>query len=595
MKENKRPSELHELFQYAGAYKYLSIASWLLSAGSALLALVPFVYIWRIIDEALAVAPRFNEAVNMAHYGWMALAYALLSIIIYITGLICSHLAAFRIAANIRIRLMQHIVTLSLGFITPIGSGKLRKIVNESSAATETYLAHNLPDKAGSLAMPAGLLALLLYFDWRLGLLSLVPAVLAFVILYVFMIGKDLKRQMAEYQQALDRMSNEAVEYVRGIPVVKTFGQSVFSFKRFKEAIDSYGQWVIAYTLKLRKPMIAYTLCINGVFALLIATVLLMTAESITRTFLLNLIYYIIITPIITVILTKIMLLSQSKMIVAEALERINGVLNMQPLPEPNQGKRPQDNSIRLTDVSFRYKGAHCDALQDISLYITAGEHVAFVGPSGGGKTTLASIIARFWDADKGTVEIGGVNVRDITKEELMRHVSFVFQDSKLIKGTILDNVRMGRPEATPDEVRAVLSKAQCDDIIEKMPNGILTTLGTGGIYLSGGERQRIAIARVMLQNTPVLILDEATAFADPDNERRVQAAFSAMGEGKTVIMIAHRLSTVVGADRIFVLRDGKICETGTHLELKDKPQGVYAKMWNEYNKSVKWNIGGTA
>lgn len=586
----KKESNLKRLLRYAGGYKYLTIASWILSALSALVALFPFVHIWKVIKEVLDAAPDYGNVQDLSHNGWMAVVFAVAAILIYIAALICSHLAAFRVQANMRIKAMHHIVTLPMGFMSGSGSGKVRKIVYESSAATETYLAHQLPDKANALATPVGLLILLLVFDWRLGLLSLLPVAAAFIIMSV-MTGKRMAKKMEEYNNALGQMSNEAVEYVRGISVVKTFGQSVFSFRRFKEAIDNYEKWVIAYTKDLRFPMMCYTTLVNGIFAVLIAAALVMTSGGVTNEFLLNLMYYIIITPIITMTLTKIMYASENKLIVADAMSRIDGIMKMEPLPETDHPKHPEDNSVELSGVSFRYKDAKRNALENISLTVRPGEHVAFVGPSGGGKTTLASIVARFWDVEDGSVKIGGVNVKDISKEELMDTVSFVFQDSRLLKTSILENVRMAKPDASRGEILKALHDAQCDDILEKLPNGVDTVVGAKGVYLSGGEQQRISIARVMLKNAPVLILDEATAFADPDNEAKVQAAFSVLAKGKTVLMIAHRLSTVTGSDRIVVIKDGKIADIGTHAQLKDK-DGLYAEMWRQYNKAAKWKVG---
>ena len=586
----KKESNLKRLLEYAGGYKYLTIASWILSALSALVALLPFVYIWKVIKEVLDAAPNYGEVQDLSHNGWMAVVFAVAAILIYIAALICSHLAAFRVQANMRTKAMHHIVALPMGFMDGIGSGKVRKTVYESSAATETYLAHQLPDKANALATPVGLIVLLLIFDWRLGLLSLLPVAAAFVIMSV-MTGKRMGKKMEEYNNALGQMAGEAVEYVRGISVVKTFGQSVFSFRRFKEAIDNYEKWVIAYTKDLRFPMMCYTTLVNGIFAVLVAAALVMTSGGVTNEFLLDLMYYIIITPIITLTLTKIMYASENKLIVADAMSRIDSILEMEPLPETDYPKHPKDNSVELSGVSFRYKDAERNALENISLTIRPGEHVAFVGPSGGGKTTLASIVARFWDVRDGSVKIGGVNVKDIPKEELMDTVSFVFQDSKLMKTSILENVRMAKPDASREEILKALHDAQCDDILEKLPQGVDTVVGAKGVYLSGGEQQRISIARVMLKNAPILILDEATAFADPDNEAKVQAAFSVLAKGKTVLMIAHRLSTVTGADRIVVIKDGKIEDTGTHGQLKDK-DGLYAEMWRQYNKAAKWKVG---
>lgn len=584
----KKQSNLSRLMGYAEKHRFLTYASWALSALSALLALVPFWYIWKIIREVLELAPDFSRAQNLVHNGWMAVLFAVISVLIYIAGLMCSHMAAFRVAANIRSAAMHHIVRLPLGFVENFGSGKLRKIVNESSAATETYLAHQLPDKAGAIATPIGLLVLLFVFDWRLGLLSLLPVVLGFLIM-MSMTGTKMQKKMEEYQNALEDMSNEAVEYVRGIPVVKTFGQTVFSFKKFKDSIDRYGKWVIAYTKQLRLPMMCYTAAINGVFVFLIAAGILFTQQGVTDTFLLNLLFYIIITPVISVTLTKIMFQSENAMIVDDALKRIDSVLNAQPLKAVSTPLHPRDASVELQDVSYSYDGEK-NAVDGVSLRIQPGEMVAFVGPSGGGKTTLANMISRFFDPQSGRVMIGGVDVRDMEKRELMDTVSFVFQNSRLIKASILENVRMGRPNASREQVMEALRAAQCTDILEKLPQGVDTVIGTKGIYLSGGEQQRIAIARVMLKNTPIILLDEATAFADPDNEARVQKAFSALSRGKTVIMIAHRLSTVSDADRIFVLKDGKIREAGSCQRLVESG-GLFSQMWKDYQTSVQWKV----
>lgn len=585
----KKKSDLSRLMQYAGGHRYLTYSSWILSVLSALLALVPFVYIWMIIREVLNAAPDYGSAQGLTFYGWMAVAFAVLSVIVYISALMCSHLSAFRVAANMRRDCMRHIVKLPIGTVESIGSGKLRKIVTDSSSATETYLAHRLPDKAGAIATPIGLLALLLIFDWRLGLMSLIPVILGFFIM-TKMTGPRMEAKMKEYQDALADMSNEAVEYVRGIPVVKTFGQTVFSFKRFKGSIDRYEKWVIAYTKDLRMPMMIYTTAINAVFAFLIAGGIIFTSGGVTNELLLNLLFYVIITPVISTTLTKIMFMSEDSMIVADAIKRVDSVLDAAPLSETRAPKTPQDNSVRLRNVSYSYDGIK-DALHNVSLDIKPGETAAFVGPSGGGKSTLASLISRFFDPVSGSVEIGGTDIRDIRKEELMDMVSFVFQDSRLIKTSILENVRMAKPDASREEVMQALLAAQCGDIIEKLPNGIDTVIGTKGVYLSGGEHQRIAIARAMLKNAPILILDEATAFADPDNEVLVQKAFTEMAKNRTVIMIAHRLTTVRNADRIYVLKDGEIEESGSHGELVEKG-GLYNRMWSDYQTSVNWKVG---
>ena len=584
----KKQSNLSRLLKIAGSHKYLLYASWVLSAVSAFIALVPFYYIWKVIRDVLDAAPDFGQAENLPRNGWMAVLFSVIAVLIYISGLMCSHKGAFRVATNLRLRTMEHIIKLPLGFAESFGSGRLRKIVNESSAATETYLAHQLPDRCNAIATPCGLLILLLVFDWRLGLLSLVPVVLGFLIMMA-MTGRRMQEKMKEYQDALDDMSNEAVEYVRGIPVVKTFGQTIFSFKKFKDSIDRYKVWVIAYTKELRTPMMFYTAAVNGVFATLIAGGLAFTRNGVTTEFLLDLIFYIVITPVISVTLTRIMFQSENAMIVNDALQRIDSVLNLKPLEETEHPGHPKDASVELQNIRFSYDG-ETDVLKDISLAIPQGQTVAFVGPSGGGKTTLANLIPRFFDPKSGSVRIGGVNVKDIPKEELMNTVSFVFQNSRLIKATVLENVRMGKPDASREEVLDALHNAQCDDILEKLPHGADTVIGTKGVYLSGGEQQRIAIARAMLKNAPVIILDEATAFADPDNETRVQAAFSKLAEGKTVIMIAHRLSTVAGADQIYVICDGRVAESGTSRELMERG-GIFSRMWQNYQTSVQWKV----
>ena len=584
----KKQSDLSRLMGYAGNYRAFTYASWVLSAVSALVALVPFVYIWKILRDVLNAAPDYAQAVNIPHYGWMAVLFAVLAYLIYIAALMCSHLSAFRVATNLRLEVSEHLATLPLGFTETFGSGKLRKIIHESTGAAETFLAHQLPDKYNAMATPIGLLVLLLVFDWRLGLLSLVPVALGFVIMSA-MTGRRMADKMRQYGNALESMSNEAVEYVRGIPVVKTFGQSVFSFKKFKATIDEYEKWVIAYTKELRMPMMLYTAAINGVFAFLIVGGLLFTRNGVTSEFLLNLLFYIIITPVISLTLTRIMYMSENELVVADALARVDSVLDAEPVPENDHPRHPKDASVSLKDVHFSYDGK-TDVIKGVSLKIQPGQMVAFVGPSGGGKSTLANLICRFFDVQSGSVRVGGADVRDIPKEELMDTISFVFQNSRLLKGSILDNVRLGRAQATEAEVLAALKAAQCMDIVEKFPEGIHTVIGTKGVYLSGGEQQRIAIARAMLKNAPILLLDEATAFADPDNEAKVQAAFAQLAKGKTVLMIAHRLSTVANADCIYVVQDGQIVESGTKDELCAQ-NGLFARMWQDYQASVQWKV----
>ena len=588
----KKSSDLSRLLGYAGGRRVLTYLSWVLSAVSALVALVPFWYIWRILKEVLETAPDFAAAIHIVPWGWRAVGFAVLSVLLYIAGLMCSHLAAFRIATNLRLALTEHIARLPLGQIQVSGSGKLRRTIADTAGAAETFLAHQLPDQYRAMATVAGLLVLLLAFDWRLGLLSLLPVALGFACMST-MTGKSMQEKMTEYQNALADMSNQAVEYVRGIPVVKTFGQTVFSFKKFKDTIDNYQRWTIAYTKQLRGPMTAYTLAVNSVFVFLIVGGFWLSGKGVTAALLLDLLFYIIITPVISLTLSKLMLMSENTMLVTDALKRMDAVLTAPALSRPEQPQSPKDSAVTFDHVTFSYDGTK-NALEDISLTIGAGETAALVGPSGGGKSTLASLAARFFDPTSGAVSIGGVNVKDMDPGQLMNTVSFVLQNSHLIKASILDNVLLGRPDASETQVMAALEQAQCMDIIEKFPQGVHTVIGSQGVYLSGGEMQRIAIARAILKDAPVLILDEATAFADPDNERKVQAALTRLAQGRTVLMIAHRLSTVTGADKIFVLEEGRLVQQGSFAQLSQSP-GLFGRMWNEYQQSVAWNVAKEA
>ncbi len=589
MKE-KKESTISKLMHFAGNHKYYVYASCILAAISAFIALVPFYDMWRIIKEVLEVRPNFNEAIHIKSYGWHAVLFALLAMVFYIAALMCSHKAAFRVQATMRTKMMEHIMKLPLGYVESQGSGKIRKIVMESSAATETFLAHNVPDKVVSKATPIGLLIMMAIFDWRLGLMSLIPAIIAFVLMFTAMMGPKMAEDMKQYQNALETMSSEAVEYVRGVPVVKTFGQTIFSFKRFKEAIDEYEKWTLDYTKSMMKPMVCFTTFANGIFAALIIAAYLFAGNTITDQFILNLFFYILITSILTTTLMKVAYAGESQMLVEDALNRMDSIMKVQPLPESKQIQVPSDASIDIENISFTYQDATTKAIDNLSMHINAGEHIALVGPSGGGKTTVASLISRFWDVNEGSIKIGHVNVKDIDQKELMNQVSYVFQDSRLLKMSILENIRMSRPEASDEEVIQALKDAQCQDIIDKFPEGVNTIIGSKGVYVSGGESQRLSIARAFLKNAPILILDEATAFADPDNEVLVQKAFEKLSKNKTVIMIAHRLSTITDADCIYVLKDGHVVESGNHEALLET-KGVYEHMWHQYNQSVKWKV----
>ena len=587
MKKEKKESNLSKLMGYSGNYKILAYLSWLLAALSAIFTLLPFWYIWKIISEAIEVAPDFGIAQNITNNAWMTVICAILAIIFYILGLLCAHFNAFHIATNIRIHLMRHITLLPPGEKDRIGSGALRRIVSDSSAATETYLAHQLPDQTKSAVMFLGLLIFMFTCDWRLALISLIPAVIGFMSI-MSMTGKSLQEKMTNYQNALSDMSNEAVEYIRGIPVVITFGQTVFSFKRFRDSIDRYAKWASDYTKQVRLPILIYTVAINSVFAFLLIAAKLFTGNGVTSEFLFHMIFFIVISPVITGMLTSLMYTNETKMIVDDAIKRMEEVLQIQPLESSNTA-HPSDASVCFENVSFSYDSVK-NVIDDVSFEVKSGETYALVGPSGGGKSTIASLAARFFDVQSGTVRIGGVNIKEIPKEELMNTISFVFQNAKLIQGSILDNVRLGNPKATEQQVLEALRTAQCMDIVEKFPDGINTVIGSAGVYLSGGEQQRLTIARAILKNASILILDEATAFADPDNENKIQAALAVLAKEKTVIMIAHRLSTVKNADGICVINNGKIVEQGSFEELVNK-NGMFTSMWEEYTKSVEWRV----
>ncbi|MCR5768300.1 MAG: ABC transporter ATP-binding protein/permease [Lachnospiraceae bacterium] len=572
--------------EYAGGHKHLITLGRCLAGISAVLTLIPYYVLWKIIRTAV----NGEDPDKIKVYAWTAVGLIVGALLIYIAALFCTHIAAFRVQANMRSSLMRRIITLPLGVFDEDGTGKIRRIVNDSTAATETYIAHNLPDKTVAAVTPVGLLILVFAFNWKIGLICMIPAVIGFACL-MSMMGKGMQEKMKEYQDALETMSSEATEYVRGVPVVKTFGQTVHSFKRFKTCIDGFGKWATDYTLMLRFPMAGFMTCINAIFAFIVIAAFVVTGNGVENADILNVMYYIIVTPLITIALTKIAYSGEAEMTLIDALKRVDKIMEIEPLAENQTDKKPSGHGIELKNVSYRYTGAIRDAVNNVSISIGAGEHVALVGPSGSGKTTLAELMVRFFDVAEGEILIGGVNVKDMSQAELMKQVSFVFQDSRLIKKSIFENVRMSKPDASENEVLEALKKAQCMDIIEKLPNGIHTVIGEKGTYLSGGEQQRITIARAVIKDAPILILDEATAFADPDNETRVQAAFEELSKNKTLIMIAHRLSTVMNADRIFVMDDGKCIESGNHDELMNK-NGLYKRMFDEYSRSIEWKVG---
>ncbi|WP_092326141.1 ABC transporter ATP-binding protein [Butyrivibrio sp. YAB3001] len=572
--------------QYAGGHKNLMVLGRCLAAVSAVLTLIPYYELWKIIRTAV----NGENPNKIKFYAWTAVGLIIGALFVYILALLCMHISAFRVQANMRSALMRRILTLPLGVFDEDGTGKIRRIVNDSTAATETYIAHTLADKTVAAVTPIGMLVLVFAFNWKIGLICMIPALIGFTCLMAMM-GKGMQEKMKEYQDALETMSSEATEYVRGVPVVKTFGQTVHSFKRFKACIDGFGKWATDYTLMLRFPMAGFMTCINAIFAFIVIAAFVVTKDGVDNASILNIMYYIIITPLITVALTKIAYSGEAEMNLIDALKRVDRIMEIEPLEEKKSGQMPKDCGIDLKNVTYRYKEASRDAVSNVSISIMPGEHVALVGPSGSGKTTLAELMVRFFDVTSGEILIGGVNVKNISSAKLMEQVSFVFQDSRLIKKSILENVRMAKPDASEEQVLEALKKAQCMDIIEKLPDGIHTVIGEKGTYLSGGEQQRITIARAVLKDAPILILDETTAFADPDNETKVQAAFEELSKDKTLIMIAHRLSTVMNADRIFVMDDGKCIESGNHDELMKK-NGLYKHMFDEYTRSIEWKVG---
>lgn len=578
------------ILDFSGNFKYLTYLGCILSGISAVIVLIPFICIWQMSYEIIKVFPEISKASNLSVYGWRAVAFSLIGIIVYFFALICTHIAAFRTARNMKIEALNHLVKLPLGFFEENGSGKIRRIINDCSVQTEAFLAHMLPDITGAVVTPIATVVLLMVFDWRLGLVSLIPIVISMYFCNNMM-GKDLEQSMKEYQNALEDMNNEAVEYVRGIPVVKTFGQTIFSFEKFHNAIESYKKWAVNYTVRLRIPMCKFTVSINSVFAfLIVAAVLLVDGSASPSKFISDFIFYIIFTPIMTVVMNKIMFSSENFLLAKDATKRINSILSEKPLKESKVYTEPKGFDIKFENVSFSYNGDENKAVDNVSFTIKEGRKVALVGPSGGGKSTVASLIPRFYDVDLGKISIGGVDVRYIAENKLMNMVSFVFQNTNLFKTSLLENIRFSKPNASREEVIAAAKAAQCEEIFEKFPDGIDSVVGAKGIYLSGGEAQRIALARAILKDAPIILLDEATAFADPENEYKIQKAFEKLTEGKTVLMIAHRLSTIKNVDEILVINEGKIVERGNHNHLIEG-DGIYSGMWSEYETSANWKV----
>lgn len=595
-KDNPNGRRLSRLASFAGGRRYLTYASLLLSAVSAALSVVPYYYIWLILDEVLAAYPDLGDATGIVHNGWMAVGFTVLSVALYIAALMCSHLAAFRIAKNMKKRALAHVMTLPPGAFDIMGSGKVRRIINDSAEATHTYAAHQLPDLAGSVVLPISIVVMLFFFDWRLGIACIVPIAVSIAVMYTMMGNKVLAEFMGVYQGALGDMNKEAVEYVRGISVVKTFQQTVHTFQTFKESILRYGEFASGYARWCKKRMVAYMVFANLSFAFLILAAMAITGglENATPEFISDFLFYVVFSPLVAILLVRIMYSSEDGYKVDDALSRIDGLMAMEPLPETGDPKVPDDMTVRFEGVTFTYPESDRPAVEVVSMTMRPGTVTALVGPSGSGKSTIASLAARFWDPQQGRISIGGIDLRDISSKDLSGLESYVFQSNTLLRDTLLNNVRLGRPDATPEQVSEALRQAQCEDIVAKLPNGLDTPIGPGGVYLSGGETQRVAVARAILKGSPIVILDEATAFADPENEHLVQKAFEKLAEDRTVLIIAHRLTTVRNADCICVVDGGRIREIGTHAELMEE-EGEYRRMWEDYQRSLTWRVKGVA
>jgi ATP-binding cassette subfamily B protein len=589
MPEKKKEFVLKRFLPYMGKKKALLPLALVLSGISTILNILPFVLVWYITRNMLS-NPSAIDMTRVGFYAWIAFACAVGGVVFYFCALMSSHLAAFRVEVGMQKIGMQKILSMPLGFFDKHSSGKIRKIVNDGAGTTHTFLAHQLPDMAGTIISPIILLVLLFVVDWRMGLASLFPIILGFITMK-FMMNAKGKAFQKKYFDSLEEMSSESVEYIRGIPVVKTFGQSIFSFKRFHDSIIRYKEMVHAYTLLWRKPMSFYTVIMESAgFFLIPIAILLIGRGAELPLVLADFVFYMLISPIFTLLLMRSMYFQQNAMIAEQAIDRLDNLLQYPGLGYNETKRDITKHRLEFKNVVFSYEGSDQNALDGVSFTLNEGETIALVGASGGGKTTIARLAARFWDVDEGEILVGGINVKDIPKKELMDTISFVFQTTRLFKGPLRENIVFGKKNVDDDTISQAIDSSQAREIIDKLPDGLDTVIGSKGTYLSGGEQQRIALARAIVKDAPIVLLDEATAFADPENEHLIQKALKELSRGKTTLMIAHRLTTVQHVDRILVIESGRIAEEGTHQQLLDKG-GIYKTMWHEYQRSVAWKI----
>lgn len=597
-KQPKPKSGLARCMELASDRKGLIFLSAILSSLAAIASFIPYIAVYFMIRTIIGVYPNL-EQLDMSivlNYGWLALAGIVANILLYFLAIFSSHMAAFGTLYELKVLFANHITKIPLGYHLTIGSGRLRKIMDENIESVEGFIAHQFPDFVASVTAPIVMVVILFTVDWRFGIASLAGIILAFIAEFIGYGSGAMKENMGKYQTALEEMNNASVEYVRGMPVVKAFNQTASSFRKLKDAISGYTEWVLKFSLGWQNCMPAFTTIINNIYLILIPVGVLIGANTSDFSgFAMSFIFYLLFVPAIAGVLNKIMYISESFMQINGNVARMDEILNIPEMTETDHPKKPVNDDIEFNDVSFSYTGsADENALENVSFSAKQGQITAIVGPSGGGKSTIANLISRFWDVSSGCITIGGVDVRDMAENDLMRHVSFVFQDIFLFKQSILDNIRMGNPQASEEQVIAAAKAAQCHDFISRLPKGYHTVVGTKGVHLSGGERQRIAIARAIIKNSPIIVLDEATAFSDPENEYLIQKAFEKLMQGKTVIIIAHRLSTIRNADHIIVMEKGHLIEEGKHDDLV-AAGGRYAKMWNHYTEAIDWKISGKA